>query len=86
MSLIASNRSRSTAAGEYTHTMSLLQSLFQMTGQMPAMIVSPPPDYPGPHDFLILALVTTILCSFINIISLAFGIPAVILAAMVKLL
>lgn len=84
MSLIASNRSRSTAAGEYTHT--LLQSLFQMTGQMPAMIVSPPPDYPGPHDFLILALVTTILCSFINIVSLAFGIPAVILAAMVKLL
>jgi hypothetical protein len=51
---------------------------------MPAMTVAPPPDYPGPHDFLILALVTMMLCAFINILSLAFGIPATILAAMVR--
>ena len=51
---------------------------------MPIMIVVPPPDYPGPHDFLILALVTMILCALLNLLSLAFGLPATILAAMVK--
>ena len=51
---------------------------------MPTMIVAPSPDYPGPHDFLILALVTMMLCAFLNVLSLAFGIPATILAAMVS--
>ena len=50
---------------------------------MPAMIAVPPPDYPGPHDFLILALVTTMLCAFLNLLSLGFGVPATILAALV---
>ena len=36
--------------------------------------------------FLILALVTTMLCAFLNLLSLAFGIPAIILAALVLIL
>ena len=34
----------------------------QVIGQMPAMVAAPPPPpptYPAPHDFFILALVTT---------------------------
>ena len=56
----------------------------QVAGQMPTMIAAPPPDHPAaPHDFLILALVTTIICSILNLVSLAFGVPAIILAVMV---
>ena len=55
----------------------------QMAGQMPAMVAAPPPDHPAPHDFFMLALVTTIICGILNLLSLAFGIPAIILAAMV---
>ena len=55
----------------------------QVVGQMPTMIAVPPPDHPAPHDFLILALVTTIICGILNLVSLAFGIPAIILAVMV---
>ena len=56
-----------------------------MAGQMPAicMVVAPPPAYPAPHDFFIVALVTTIICGILNWVSLALGIPAIILAAMV---
>ena len=57
-----------------------------MPGQVPTMTVAPPPDYPGPHDFLILALVTTVLGGFLILLSLAFGIPAIILAALVLIL
>ena len=48
------------------------------------MVSQPPPNHDAPHDFLMLALVTTIICSILNLLSLAFGIPAVILSAMVK--
>ena len=51
--------------------------------QMALPPVVQPPDYPGPHDFLIVFLVVTILCALLNLISLAFGIPAVVLAALV---
>ena len=57
----------------------------QVTGQMPAMVAVPPPAYDAPHDFLIVAMVTTIICGLLNLISLAFGIPAIILAAMVTI-
>ena len=50
---------------------------------MPAMVAAPPPSYPAPHDFFILALVTTIICGILVWIFLAFGIPAIILAALV---
>ena len=55
----------------------------QVTGQMPVMVAAPPPAYDAPHDFFVLAMVTTIICGILNLISLAFGIPAIILAAMV---
>ena len=56
----------------------------QATGQMPVMVASPPPNYDAPHDFFILALVTTIICSILILISLAFGLPAIFLAVMVN--
>ena len=55
----------------------------QVAGQMPAMVVAPPPGHPAPHDFLMLAMVTTIICGILNLLSLAFGIPAIVLAALV---
>ena len=39
----------------------------------------------GPHDFLMLSLVTTIICAILNLISLAFGVPAIMFAIMVCL-
>jgi hypothetical protein len=39
----------------------------------------------GPHDFLMLSLVTAIICAILNLISLAFGIPAVMFAITVGL-
>ena len=53
--------------------------------QFPTVAVAPPPNFDGPHDFLVLALVTTIFCAILNLVSLAFGIPAIILSAMVGL-
>ena len=41
------------------------------------------PGYPGPSDFLILGLVTMIVCGILNLTSLMMGIPAVIFAALV---
>ena len=57
----------------------------QVVGQMPTMAVAPSPDYPAPHDFLMLAMVTTIICGILNLVSLAFGIPAIIFAVVVSL-
>ena len=53
--------------------------------QFPMVAVAPQPPYKGPHDFLFLAMVTTIICAILNLLSLAFGIPAVVLSAMVSL-
>ena len=53
--------------------------------QLPLVAVTPPPNYDAPHDFLALALVTTIICAILNLISLAFGIPAIVLSVMVSL-
>ena len=54
-------------------------------GQAPFTMAAaaPPPDRPAPHDFFMLALVTTIICAILNLLSLAFGIPATVLAALV---
>ena len=41
------------------------------------------PDYPGPSDYLILALITMIVCGILNLTSLFMGMPAVIFAALV---
>ena len=54
-------------------------------GQTPFTVAAtaPPPDRPAPHDFFMLALVTTIICGILNVLSLVFGIPAVSLATLV---
>ena len=41
------------------------------------------PDYPGPSDFLVLALTTLILCGLLNLTSLFMSIPALIFASLV---
>ena len=71
---------------EVTHSCSILykhqlMQMPQVVGQMPSMVAAP---HPAPHNFLILAVVTTIICGILNLLSLAFGIPAIILAILVK--
>ena len=43
-----------------------------------------PPFYPGPHNFLMLSIITTIICGILNLVSLAFGIPSIVLASLVR--
>ena len=57
----------------------------QAVGHMPTMIVSePPPNCDAPHDFFMLSLVTTIICGILNLLSLSFGIPAIVFSALVN--
>ena len=59
----------------------------QADGHIPILAVTPSlPSHPSPHDFLMLSLVTTIICGILNLISLAFGIPAIIFAILVGLI
>ena len=51
--------------------------------QVSQMVVAPPSDRPARHDFLMLALVTTIICGILNLLSLPFGIPAIVFAVLV---
>ena len=43
------------------------------------------PDYPGPHSFIILAVVLTVICGVINLLSFGCGVPAIILAGLVSI-
>ena len=43
------------------------------------------PDYPGPHSFIILAVVVTTICGVLNLLSFACGVPAIILAVLVSI-
>ena len=64
-------------------TFNILQ-MPQANFQMPfSTIVEQKPNYPGPHTFIMFTLVTTIICGLLNLLSLSFGIPALVLAAMV---
>ena len=58
--------------------------MLQAGVQMPLQTVVQPPNYPGPHDFFMLSLVTTIICGILNLVSLSFGMPAIVLAVMVS--
>ena len=49
--------------------------------QMPVMTAVP---MPTPHSFILAAILATIICGILNILSLAFGIPAIVLAGMVS--
>ena len=53
--------------------------------QLPLVAVTPLTNYDAPHDFLTLALVTTIICAILNLLSLVIGIPAIIFSVMVSL-
>ncbi len=55
----------------------------QIPGVQP-FVPTPPPNYPGPHSFLIQAVSVAILCGILNVTSLASGVPAIICAAMVS--
>lgn len=44
------------------------------------------PDYPGPHSFIVLAVVITAICGVLNLLSLACGVPAIILAGLVSII
>ncbi len=50
--------------------------------QVEAAVGKPP--YPGPNDFLILSLVTMIMCGLLNITSLMIGIPGLVFAGLVS--
>jgi len=57
---------------------------YMMPAPMQMVAVTPRPNYPGPHDFLIFALIVAIVCGFLNITSLVFGVIAVVFAVMSK--
>lgn len=45
---------------------------------------SPKPGYPGPHYFVIYVVVATVICGFLNPLSLMFSMAALICMAMVS--
>ena len=56
---------------------------------IPAPPVSTPPvlgmqnpNYDGPEDFLVLVIITTAVCALLNLMSLVFGVIAIVMAAM----
>ena len=51
----------------------------------PQVVLPPAPTNnaeSAPHDFLVLAQLVTIVCAILNVLSLSFGIPAIILSAL----
>ncbi len=50
--------------------------------QIEAAVGKPP--YPGPSDYLILSVVTMIMCGILNLTSLTIGIPGLVFACMVS--
>ena len=50
---------------------------------MTAPQVVQPPNYHGPHDFLMISMLIAIVCAVLNLLSLSFGIPSVVLAELV---
>eukprot|EP00731_Ephydatia_muelleri_P020085 Em0012g910a len=43
------------------------------------------PNYDGPEDFLGLVIITTIVCAFLNLLSLVFGMIAIVMAAQARI-
>ena len=43
------------------------------------------PNYDGPEDFLGLIIITTIVCAFLNLVSLVIGMIAIVMVAQVEL-
>ena len=64
---------------------SCYDSLIQMQGApMPITAYSEPPHSP-PHSYLMLAVITLVICSVLNPLSLGLGVPAVVLSSLVSL-
>ncbi|KAL5489478.1 hypothetical protein EMCRGX_G018572 [Ephydatia muelleri] len=55
--------------------------------QIPAFTSSVPqnPNYDGPEDFLGLVIIITIVCAFLNLLSLVFGMIAIVMAAQARI-
>ena len=58
--------------------------MLQAAVEMPLSAVPQPPNFPGPHDFLVLSVITTIICGILNLVSIAIGITAIIFAVLVS--
>ena len=58
--------------------------LMQVAAPYPTMAGYPKPDYPAPHSFIALVVTVTIICGLLDLLSLAFGIPAIICALIVS--
>ncbi|KAL5489468.1 hypothetical protein EMCRGX_G018562 [Ephydatia muelleri] len=43
------------------------------------------PNYDGPEDFLVLVIIITIVCGFLNLLSLVFGMIAIVMAAQARI-
>ena len=52
--------------------------------QFPVVALAQQAPYGGPHDFIVPALVIAIICGFLNILSVAFGISGIIFAVLVS--
>ena len=60
-------------------------SLIQIQGApMPITAYVEPPNYP-PHSYLMLVVITLVICSVLNPTSLGLGVPAVVLSSLVSL-
>lgn len=57
---------------------------YMMPAPMQMVTVTPRPNYPGPHDFVILAIVVASICALLNPTSLIFGIAATTVAIIGK--
>ncbi|KAL5489470.1 hypothetical protein EMCRGX_G018564 [Ephydatia muelleri] len=42
-------------------------------------------NYDGPEDFLVLVIIITIVCAFLNLLSLVFGMIAIVMAAQARI-
>jgi hypothetical protein len=58
----------------------------QLPAAYPTVTANPKPKFPGPHNFFAYVLFVTIICGFLNILSLGFSVPALMFVTMVSTL
>ena len=54
-------------------------------GNMQQLVVLQRPNYKPPHTYLILTMVVLLICAMLNITSIVFGVPALVMAIMVSI-
>ncbi|KAL5489475.1 hypothetical protein EMCRGX_G018569 [Ephydatia muelleri] len=52
---------------------------------VPHVIAPQNTNYDGPEDFLVLIIIITIVCAFLNLLSLVFGMIAIVMAAQARI-